>query len=151
MTCENLRAFFYLLPFLSLTHSSFYFSFCCFAQPRPCLYWVLHPTTRAGDGYERDEDHLAQCIELLGEFPKKVSQTGKYCRNYFTRKGELKHIHNLRFWPLKDVLSEKYRLAPADAESIAAFLVPCLELVPGKRATAASALQSAWLTEPVSL
>jgi serine/threonine protein kinase len=112
---------------------------------------VLELIFKPGDGYERDEDHLAQCIELLGEFPKKVSQTGKYCRNYFTRKGELKHIHNLRFWPLKEVLCEKYRLAPADAESIAAFLVPCLELVPGKRATAASALQSAWLSEPVGV
>lgn len=80
-----------------------------------------------------------------------MSQTGKYCRNYFTRKGELKHIHNLRFWPLQAVLREKYRLAPNDAEQIAAFLVPCLEQVPGKRATAASALQSSWLTEPVSL
>ena len=27
---------------------------------------------RSGDGYERDEDHLAQCIELLGNFPRLI-------------------------------------------------------------------------------
>ena len=27
---------------------------------------------RSGEGYERDEDHLAQFIELLGRMPRKV-------------------------------------------------------------------------------
>ena len=35
---------------------------------------------RAGEGYERDEDHLAQCVELLGKIPKKVAQTGRYSK-----------------------------------------------------------------------
>jgi len=35
---------------------------------------------RAGEGYERDEDHLAQCVELLGKIPKKVAQTGRYAK-----------------------------------------------------------------------
>jgi hypothetical protein len=101
---------------------------------------------RAGDGYERDEDHLAQCIELLGEFPKSVSGTGKHARNYFNRKGELKHIQNLRFWPLKDVLHEKYRLPKEDSDNVAAFLVPLLNTSPTKRTTAWECLKYEWLT-----
>ena len=27
---------------------------------------------RSGDGYDRDEDHLAQFIELLGRMPRRV-------------------------------------------------------------------------------
>jgi len=101
---------------------------------------------RAGDGYERDEDHLAQCIELIGEFPKKVSQTGKYAKNFFSRKSELKHIHNLRFWPLREVLHEKYRVPREEADEIAAFLVPLLAQDPAERATALDCLSSPWLT-----
>jgi serine/threonine-protein kinase SRPK3 len=101
---------------------------------------------RAGEGYERDEAHLAQCIELLGEFPKKVTQTGKYAKNFFTRKGDLKHVHNLRFWPLRDVLHEKYHLSASDADAVGGFLVPLLEQSPGKRATALDCLRSPWLT-----
>ena len=32
-------------------------------------------------------------IELLGNFPKSVTTNGKFCGDYFNRKGELKHIH----------------------------------------------------------
>lgn len=32
-------------------------------------------------------------IELLGNFPRSVTSTGKFCGDYFNRKGELKHIH----------------------------------------------------------
>ena len=32
-------------------------------------------------------------IELLGNFPRSVTTTGKLCGDYFNRKGELKHIH----------------------------------------------------------
>lgn len=32
-------------------------------------------------------------IELLGNFPRSVTTTGKFCGDYFNRKGELKHIH----------------------------------------------------------
>jgi len=103
---------------------------------------------RAGDGYERDEDHLAQCIELLGEFPKSVSSTGKYARNFFNRKGELKHISNLRFWPLRDVLHEKYHLSSEDADNVSSFLVPLLNTSPTKRATAWECMKGPWLNSP---
>ena len=49
---------------------------------------------RSGDNYEKDEDHLAQFIELLGRFPKALSTRGKYASEFFNRKGELRHIRS---------------------------------------------------------
>jgi hypothetical protein len=38
---------------------------------------------RSGEGFDRDEDHLAQQMELLGKMPKKISQAGRFSKNYF--------------------------------------------------------------------
>jgi serine/threonine protein kinase len=102
---------------------------------------------RSGDGYERDEDHLAQCIELLGNFPRRVTQSGKYARNFFNKKGDLKHISSLRFWSLRDVLHEKYHFPVAEACEIADFLCPLLEFHPSKRATALQCLSTSFVQE----
>lgn len=41
-----------------------------------------------GEDYSRDDDHLAHIIELLGEIPVNITQTGKYAKTYFNKKGE---------------------------------------------------------------
>ena len=43
-------------------------------------------------------DHIALIIELLGCIPKHVALSGKCSKNYFERKGELKHIKKLKPW-----------------------------------------------------
>jgi serine/threonine-protein kinase SRPK3 len=101
---------------------------------------------RSGDGYERDEDHLALMIELLGRMPRRVALGGKHSREFFTRQGELRHIRKLRMWPLSAVLQEKYKYSPQEAAALADFLVPMLNCVPEARATAAQCLQHPWLT-----
>lgn len=65
---------------------------------------------RAGSSYSRDEDHLAQMIELLGRMPRSVSLAGRRSREFFTRDGRLRNIHRLNHWPLDRVLREKYHL-----------------------------------------
>lgn len=72
---------------------------------------------RSGEDYDRDEDHLAQCMELLGKLPEKLIQEGKYSRQYFNRKGELRHIHSLKMWGLEDVLVDKYHFSRKVRES----------------------------------
>ena len=62
---------------------------------------------RKGDNYSKNDDHLAQIIELLGKMPKKFSQAGKYSKKYFNKNGTLRRIKGLQFWPLKCVLMEK--------------------------------------------
>ena len=50
--------------------------------------------------------------------------------------GELRHIHKLRFWPLGEVLHDKYLLSKEESNMIASFINPMLQLHPDKRATA---------------
>ncbi|KAL2641257.1 hypothetical protein R1flu_008844 [Riccia fluitans] len=100
---------------------------------------------RSGDRFDRDEDHLALMMELLGRIPRKVALGGRYSRDYFNRNGELRHIHKLRFWPLDSVLIEKYDLCKQDAEELAAFLRPLLDFIPEKRPTAQQCLEHSWL------
>lgn len=42
-----------------------------------------------GQDYSRDDDHIAHIIELLGEIPMNITQTGKYAKTYFNKKGRL--------------------------------------------------------------
>lgn len=41
-----------------------------------------------GQDYSRDDDHIAHIIELLGEIPLNITQTGKYAKTYFNKKGK---------------------------------------------------------------
>jgi len=60
---------------------------------------------------KKNDDHLAQIQELLGKMPYSLTQSGKFATNFFNRKGELRYIKNLKFWPLKDVFMEKYKFS----------------------------------------
>lgn len=90
-------------------------------------------------------DHMAQIIELMGNFPKKLALNGKYSQELFNRKGELRHIHKLRMWPLQDVIHEKYLMPRAEADFLADFLTKMLVLDPAQRATAQQMAQHPWL------
>ncbi|MCJ1267150.1 serine/threonine protein kinase, CMGC group [Lobaria immixta] len=91
---------------------------------------------QSGTKYGKDDDHIAQIIELLGPFPRTLCLTGKWSQEIFSRKGELRNIHRLRHWALPDVLREKYHFSVEESKRIADFLTPMLELEPGRRANA---------------
>ncbi|XP_068275248.1 SRSF protein kinase 1 isoform X5 [Nyctibius grandis] len=99
----------------------------------------------SGEDYSRDEDHIALIIELLGKIPRKLVLAGKYSKEFFTKKGDLKHITKLKPWGLFEVLVEKYEWAQDEAAAFTDFLLPMLELIPEKRATAAECLRHPWL------
>ncbi|XP_051950710.1 SRSF protein kinase 1-like [Xyrauchen texanus] len=99
----------------------------------------------SGEDYSRDEDHIALIIELLGAVPRKLVLTGKYSKEFFTKKGDLKHITKLKPWGLMDVLMDKYEWSREEAYTFTDFLLPMLELLPEKRATAADCLRHTWL------
>ncbi|XP_053104572.1 SRSF protein kinase 1 isoform X2 [Hemicordylus capensis] len=100
----------------------------------------------SGEDYSRDEDHIALIIELLGKIPRKLITAGKYSKEFFTKKGDLKHITKLKPWGLFEVLVEKYEWPQAEAAAFTDFLLPMLELNPEKRATAAQCLRHPWLS-----
>ena len=106
---------------------------------------LFDPRASESDEYDRDEDHLAQMCELLGKIPKKLALAGKYSKNFFTKKGELKHIKDLRLWGIADVLVEKYNFEKADAIALGDFLTPLLAFNPRTRASAEIALKHPWL------
>ncbi|XP_068455100.1 SRSF protein kinase 1b isoform X2 [Clinocottus analis] len=99
----------------------------------------------SGEDYSRDEDHIALIIELLGKVPRKLILAGKYSKEFFTKKGDLRHITKLKPWGLTDVLVEKYEWSKDEAHTFSTFLLPMLDLVPERRATAAQCLAHAWL------
>ena len=41
----------------------------------------------SGSRYSKDDDHIAQIIELMGEFPKSLAFSGKYSSDFFNRRG----------------------------------------------------------------
>jgi len=102
---------------------------------------------QAGTKYGKDDDHIAQIVELLGPFPKSLCLAGKWSQEIFNRKGELRNIHRLRHWALPDVLREKYHFPAEDAKQMADFLSPLLELVPGERANAGGMSNHAFLDD----
>ncbi|CAM2109942.1 unnamed protein product [Caretta caretta] len=98
----------------------------------------------SGDDYSRDEDHIAHMVELLGEIPPHFALSGRYSREYFTRRGDLRHIPSLRPWALGAVLLEKYEWPREQAAAFTRFLLPMLDFLPERRPTAAQCLQGPW-------
>eukprot|EP00056_Hartaetosiga_gracilis_P001626 m.46177 g.46177 ORF g.46177 m.46177 type:complete len:696 (-) comp10714_c1_seq1:104-2191(-) len=100
---------------------------------------------RSGKSYDRNEDHIAMMIELLGNIPRQVVLSSSYSKTYFDRNGKLRHIKRLRPWPLRDVLVEKYYYSREDADTFGSFLEPMLKFMPLARYSAAMCIKGKWL------
>ncbi|KAF8647557.1 hypothetical protein AX16_006629 [Volvariella volvacea WC 439] len=101
--------------------------------------WVTHydiQTRQYRCPEDEDKGHLAQIVELMGEIARSIALGGKYSAEFFNRKGELRHINKLRYWPLDAVLHDKYLFLRHEVDSIASFLNAMLRLHPDKRAKA---------------
>ncbi|KAL7416926.1 kinase-like domain-containing protein [Mrakia frigida] len=98
-----------------------------------------------GTKYDKDDDHMAQIVELLGEIPKSLALSGRYSQELFNKKGELRHIHKLRYWPVTSVLKEKYGMTVEEADLFSSFLSPMLNLYGDKRAQARDMIDHPWL------
>lgn len=106
---------------------------------------ILFDPQTGGSDYNRDEDHLAQIIEILGPIPKNLISKGIYSYDYLTKDGDLKHRKPRGHCPLYKLLLNEYRFNEKDAKDLAGFLLPLLELTPNKRPSAAQCLQHPWL------
>lgn len=104
-----------------------------------------------GHSYSKDDDHIAQIIELLGKFPSQLLKDGKYSREFFNSRGELRNITKLKPWGLKAVLMDKYKYSETDAHEISDFLLPMLSINPEKRADAGGMLNHPWLSDAIGL
>jgi len=66
---------------------------------------------------------------------------------YNKKNMKLKNISRLHAWPVRNVLIEKYRLKPSEADSLSKFLERMLKWKPKDRHTARELLDDPWLKE----
>ncbi|KAF7320019.1 hypothetical protein MKEN_00785900 [Mycena kentingensis (nom. inval.)] len=103
------------------------------------------------DLFTKDDDHMAQIIELLGDFPLEIKMGGKYSAELFDSTGSLRYIKTLKPWPLKRVMTEKYLWSKADADLLCTFLQPMLAIDPRNRADAKDMLDHRTRVAPINL
>lgn len=89
--------------------------------------------------YSKDEDHIAQIIELLGPPPAYLMQ-GRFVPGIFDSRGWLLNIHKLKVWPLLDVFIGKYGVDPEKAQQLCNLLLQLLDQDPRMRQDCASLL-----------
>lgn len=107
---------------------------------------LFNPRKDKNDAYGKNDDHIAQMMELLGKFPRKFSLRGKKAKKYFTNKGNLKRIQKLQQWPLRHVMMVKYKYTEEEATVFEDFMMPMLKCYPEMRATAQQMLRHRWLS-----
>ena len=76
---------------------------------------LFDPHKDAKDRFGKNDDHLAQMMQLLGRFPRKFTVRGAKSRKYFSKSGALCRIPKLQNWTLKDVMIAKYRFTEDQA------------------------------------
>ena len=103
---------------------------------------------RKGETFSKNDDHLAQIIELVGRMPKNFALCGENSKKYFNKWGKLRRIKKLNYFPLEKVLTTKYNFKEKEAKALSDFLMPMLQYYPYKRATARELLRHPWLSMP---
>jgi serine/threonine protein kinase len=123
-------------------------SLACMAFELATGDYLFEP--HSGEDYSRDEDHLAHIVELLGPIPIEIAHSGRYSKEFFNKRGQLRNIKQLKPWDLYHVLTEKYKWPPYEAIEFTHFLEPMLNYDVTQRATAAECLMNPWITgEPL--
>lgn len=105
---------------------------------------LFDPRAKSGL-WEKDDDHMAQIIELCGDFDLQLKMGGKFSRDIFTSRGKLRNVRHLNPVSLTRVLAENYNYHSHEAKQFAAFLSPMLRVDPAMRARAAEMLAHHWL------
>lgn len=108
--------------------------------------FLFEPTV--GQSFSKNDDHLAQIMELLGPIPEELVKSSHYGRRYFhSNLRTLRKIQNLKPWPLESVLLEKYKFSEQDSLEVADFLKGMLVLDPKRRMDAAGLSNHYWLND----
>ncbi|CAH2355267.1 hypothetical protein CLIB1423_23S01574 [[Candida] railenensis] len=118
-----------------------------------------------GKHYDRDDDHMAQIVELLGGFPSKeyLSQCN-FAKDFFkigssvngscstnssssgNNEVRFRKIPHLKYWPLHNVLVEKYHFSKDDPNvaQLADLIGKCLTFETKDRVDAGSLSNHPW-------
>lgn len=96
---------------------------------------------------ERDFEQLGLMMELLGPVPPAMAREGRRVRPLMSRTGVPKspRCRDVRRWPLREVMIDKYGMPAASAAAAAAFVLTMLTWRPERRTTPGAALSDPWL------
>ncbi len=118
---------------------------------------------RTGEGRGRPRNTEALCLPFWGR--RDTAPCFVFCSACLWRLGDkqhlltiplcsagaLRYIRNLKPWPLRRVMVEKYLWSESDAEAVCAFLEPMLVVDHRKRANARDMVDHPWLqVDPLS-
>ncbi|KAI0963115.1 hypothetical protein AcW1_000287 [Taiwanofungus camphoratus] len=106
--------------------------------------YLFDPQSQGGV-FGKDDDHMAQIIELMGDFDADVKFGGRFSRELFDSTGALRYICSLKPWPLKRVMVEKYLWNEEDSDALCEFLEPMLIIDHRKRKHARDMKDHRWL------
>ena len=126
------------------THTADIWSVACVVFELLTAEYLFDPQAQA-NLFSKDDDHMALIIELLGDPDMDLKMGGRYSRELFDSKGQLRHIRNLKPWPLERVMVEKYMWNVEASKAFCEFLLPMLELDWRKRAQAKDLVNHPWL------
>lgn len=77
---------------------------------------------RQTESWSKNDDHLAQIQELIGNFhPHFIARSPKN-HKYFERDGSMKRMPPLNHYPLEVILQIKHRIAKGEAHHFAKFI-----------------------------
>lgn len=130
---------------ISYNHTADIWSFACMLFELLTGDFLFDP--RSNENFDKDEDHLAQMIETIGLMSPQWALSGQYAKKLLNPNGELKNIKQLKIWLLRDVLIEKYRFKPSQADLLTSFLMPMLVFRPEKRISAVNCISHPWITD----
>lgn len=126
------------------THTADVWSVACVVFELLTAEYLFDPQAQS-NLFSKDDDHMALIIELLGDFDTNLKTGGRYSRELFDSKGQLRRIRSLKPWPLERVMVEKYTWTAEASKAFCEFLLPMLELDWHKRAQAKDLVDHVWL------
>ncbi|ANQ07789.1 Protein kinase domain-containing protein [Plasmodium coatneyi] len=119
-------------------------SFACMIFELVTGDFLFNP--QKSDRYDKNEEHLSFMIEVLGNIPKYMIDTGFNSHKYFNKKTyKLKNIKNIKRYGLYKIFKYKYNIPEKEINPLCSFLLPMLALDPQKRPSAYTMLQHPWL------
>lgn len=126
------------------THTVDIWSVACVVFELLTAEYLFDPQSQA-NLFSKDDDHMALVMELMGDMDMELKMGGRYSRELFDSKGNLRHIRSLKPWPLEKVMAEKYMWNEDAAAAFCSFVLPMLELDGRKRKHARDLVDHEWL------
>lgn len=100
--------------------------------------------------FNKDEDHLAQIIEVLGFFPlPRFLDHCELTQAYFRTPDAMENIPTMKYWLLENVLAEKYHYDTTDdaVRFACDLMLKCLAFDPADRYDCGSLLAHPWFRD----